>query len=72
MLGALCGCYLSVCRDITASITACSVLGICGELSETDKGNGSFLVNLMDSLSTLSDTDIENYLKLEEAKIESI
>lgn len=70
ILGALCACYLSVCRDVTAAAAACAVLGICGELSETDKGCGNFMVNLMDNLSVLSDTDIENRLKLEEKNIE--
>lgn len=70
MLGMLCGCYLSVCNNIYGAITACSVLGICGELAETDKGNGSFAVNLMDNISVLTDADIEKYLKTEEMKVE--
>lgn len=70
MLGMLCGCYLSVCTNIYGAVTACSVLGICGELAETDKGNGSFTIRLMDKLSVLSDADIENCLKTEEAEIE--
>jgi hydroxyethylthiazole kinase len=66
MLGCLVACYLSVSRDMDAAVAACSVLGICGELSETHKGNGSFAVNLMDKLSTLTDKDIEKRLKMEE------
>lgn len=72
MLGALCACYLSVDRDISAIIAACAVLGICGELSETEKGSGSFTVNLIDKLSTLTEDDIKSYLNLEETEIESI
>lgn len=72
MLGALCACYLSVNQDISAVVTACAVLGICGQLSETEKGSGSFMVNLMDHLSTLTDEDVEKYLNLEETKIENI
>lgn len=70
MLGTLASCYLSVCSDIRSAITACSVLGISGFLAQSDKGNGSFMVNLMDALSVLKDSDIEKYLKMEEKEIE--
>ncbi len=72
MLGALCAAYLSVQPDIQAVIAACAVLGICGQLSETEKGGGSFMVNLMDSLSSVKDGEIERYLDMEEVKIEEI
>ena len=69
-LGVLCGCYLSQSDAYSAAITACAVMGICGELSETDKGNGTFAVNLMDNLSTLTDETLLKKLKREELKIE--
>ena len=72
MLGALCACYLSASQDISAVVTACAVLGICGELSETEKGSGSFMMNLMDQISILRDDDIEKHLDLEVQKIENI
>ena len=65
LLGTLCGCFLSVEKSVDALITACSVLGICGQLSETEKGNGSFLVNLMDNLTVLSDSQVEEFLNIE-------
>ncbi|MBR2503127.1 MAG: hydroxyethylthiazole kinase [Oscillospiraceae bacterium] len=65
LLGMLCGCYLSVERSINALITACAVLGICGELSQTEKGNGTFFVNLMDNLSVLKNEQIEKLLNIE-------
>ncbi|MBR5543261.1 MAG: hydroxyethylthiazole kinase [Oscillospiraceae bacterium] len=65
MLGILCACYLSVCDDICAALSACTVLGICGERSKTKKGGGSFFVNLMDNLSTLSDEDVKKHMKSE-------
>ena len=65
LLGMLCGCYLSVDQSINALITACAVLGICGELSRTEKGNGTFFVNLMDNLSVLKAEQIEKLLKIE-------
>ena len=65
LLGVLCGCFLSVEKNINALITACAVLGICGQLSETEKGNGSFLVNLMNNLTVLSDLQVEKLLNIE-------
>lgn len=70
MLGMLCACYLSVCKDISSVVTAASVLGICGEKAETKKGNGSFIVNLLDALSTLSHNDFEGNIRMEEFNIE--
>ena len=72
MLGSLCGCYLPACSGIEAAVCACAHLGICGELSKTDKGSGSFMVGLMDKLSVLSDKDFEKYLKLEVMEIEAV
>ena len=68
--GALCAAYLSAKPGIEAVITGCSVLGICGELAQTDLGTGTFLCNLMDALSTLTDAQVERNLKLEEINIE--
>ena len=68
--GALCASYLSAKPDIEAVITGSSVLGICGELARTERGTGTFLCNLMDKLSMLTDTEIEQNLKLEEITIE--
>ena len=65
LLGMLCGCYLSVDQSIYSLVTACAVLGICGQLSQTEKGNGTFFVNLMDNLSILPDKQIENLLNIE-------
>lgn len=72
MLGALCSLFLVADNGIGAAASACTVLGICGELAKTDKGNGTFWVKLMDNLSGLSDEDVEKYLKLEEKQVEKI
>lgn len=72
MLGALCAAYMSVEADIEAVVTACAVLGIAGELSETDVGSGTFMVNLMDILSVMKDAQLEKYLDKEEISIEDI
>ena len=70
--GALCASYLSAKSGIEAVITGSSVLGICGELAQTDRGAGTFLCNLMDALSTLTDGEIKQNLKIEEIAIEEI
>ena len=70
--GAICASYLSANPGIEAVITGCTVLGICGELARTDRGTGTFLCHLMDKLSMLTDTEIEENLKVEEINIEKI
>lgn len=70
--GALCASYLAEKPGIEAVITGSSVLGICGELAQTDRGTGTFLCHLMDKLSTLTDTEIEQTLKMEEITIEEL
>ena len=65
MLGALCGAYLSVCADMDAAVAACVVLGVCGQMAETARGSGSFMANLMDTLSTLTAEALENYMDME-------
>ena len=86
MLGALCATYLTGAAKadgvpgsktekssvMDAVITACAVLGICGKFSETEQGSGSFMTNLMNTLSILKDADIEKYLDVEERTIEGI
>ena len=72
MLGALAASYLSAKPDMDAAITACVMLGICGQLAETGRGSGSFMVGLMDALSTVKNTDIERYLDMEEIEIEKL
>ena len=68
--GAVCAAYLSAKPDLEAVVTGCAVVGICGELAQTDRGTGTFLCNLMDTLSTLTDLDVEQKLKLEAINIE--
>lgn len=71
MLGALCGTYLSACAGLDAAVCGCTVLGICGQRAETEKGSGSFMVNLMDALSCITDTDIETLINMEEFNLEA-
>ena len=66
MLGALCTTFMTVQAPMDAAVSACCYLGICGELARTEKGNGSFAVNLMDRISTLSGEEIMKNLNVEE------
>ena len=59
MQGALCAAYLSAAKGFDAAVAASVVLGICGQLAQTDKGAGSFMVNLLDALSTVDDSTID-------------
>ena len=70
MLGALCACYLSVRPDIYAAASACFMLGISGELAETEKGPGSFLHNLMDQLYLISEMEIKDRIQMEVQHVE--
>lgn len=69
MLGAICAAFLSVCTPLDAATYACSFLGVCGELAATEKGPGSFFVNLMDNIGNLTGNDIEKHIKTEEIAI---
>lgn len=59
-------------NNLTPAVMACSILGICGELAETPMGSGTFMVNLMDRLSTLTDDELEKYIKMEEIHLEEL
>ena len=58
MLGALCAAFLSVADGYEAALAASLMFGVCGELAETEKGSGTFMVNLLDRLSTVTDEEI--------------
>ena len=58
MQGAMCGAFLSVAEGYEAAVMAASMFGICGEMAETSKGSGTFMVNLLDRLSTVTDEEI--------------
>ena len=65
MQGALCAAYLSVMGGLDAAAAASVVFGICGELAQTEKGAGSFMVNLLDALSTVTDERINELSRIE-------
>jgi hydroxyethylthiazole kinase len=72
MLGALCAAFLSADQSLNAVIAACAMMGIAGEKARTSRGSGTFFVNLMDALSTMTAEEICTNIKLEEISIENI
>lgn len=66
MLGSLCTAFMASLNPVDATVTACCYFGICGEMAQTHKGNGSFMVNLMDKLSTLNKEEILKHMNMEE------
>lgn len=70
MLGVLCATFLAAGCAMDAAVCACLALGISGEMADTGKGTGSFMVNLMDALSTLTPETMEKYMKLEDVTLE--
>ena len=50
MLGAIIATYLSERNDAQNVIEACRFFKRCGEKAQTDKGNGTFMVNLIDAI----------------------
>lgn len=61
--GCMTGCLIAALGAAEASQNsaayAVATMGICGELAQTDKGTGTFYVNLIDALSTVTDDIIE-------------
>ena len=66
VLGALCACFLAVCDSISAATAACVLLGICGELSQSARGNGSYAVKIIDNISEISEDDIKKNMRIQE------
>ena len=71
MLGAIAASFASVSDSFEAAVSAAVFFGICGENSAAD-GTGTFMIRLYDSISLISDTDIQNQMKAEEIKIEKL
>ncbi|WP_022666788.1 hydroxyethylthiazole kinase [Desulfospira joergensenii] len=65
---ALCGAFAAVNPNFgRASAHAMAVMGMAGEMAaETARGPGSLQVNFIDALYNISETDIENRLKIDE------
>ena len=66
MLGAVCATFMTTLSPLEAAVSSCIYFGICGEMAETKSGNGSFMVNLMDKISTLGSEEILKHMNMEE------
>ena len=66
MLGSLCASFLPSAVPLDAAVSACCYFGICGELAETEKGGGTFYMNLLDNLSNLTKEEISKRMNMEE------
>lgn len=65
MLNVLIASFLAVTSPLEATLLATSYFGICGELSDSAKGTGSFRAELLDNLYLLSE---EDFVKLARIK----
>ena len=50
MLGAVIATYIAGKKDSQSVADACRFFKRCGEKAQTDKGNGTFMVNLLDAI----------------------
>lgn len=65
LLGALCARFLPSSQPFYAAILSCALLGISGELSLSENKNGTFLSNLLDTLSGFDLSFFEKNLNAE-------
>lgn len=69
MLGIIAATFLSFTKAYDAAILAALYLGVCGEIADKNKGNGSFLIDLFDAMSTVNSENIERRMKISYEKI---
>lgn len=72
MLGTITAACVSSNPPYIAAVLACALLGIAGERAECPKKNGTFMINLMDELSSLNIKTLEDMVKAEEITGETI
>lgn len=60
MLNVIIGSFLAVTEPIKAVVLGTTLLGVSGEIAETDKGTGTFHVNLIDAINTLTNDMLIN------------
>ncbi|KEH99134.1 hydroxyethylthiazole kinase [Clostridium botulinum C/D str. BKT12695] len=58
MLNTLIGSFISSKNILEGTILATALMGICGELSENDRGTGIFKTRLLDNMFSISDNTI--------------
>lgn len=65
ILNILSAVYMSQSDALTGCTAAAVILGICGELADSTKGMGSYRINMLDKLYTLTNDEIIKYAKIE-------
>lgn len=66
MLNVLTASFISEGDILTGTLLATVYLGIAGELADTDEGCGTFRVRLHNALSTMSDKEFEEHIRIRE------
>ncbi|MGL5379116.1 hydroxyethylthiazole kinase [Clostridium sp.] len=64
MLNALIGTYISSEDILYSAILGTVIMGISGELAKNAKGSGTFKIELLDNISTISEDDILEKIKV--------
>ena len=64
MLTALIASYISSGNVLGGTVLATALMGICGELSQHAKGNGSFRTELIDNMFSISDEVIKERIRI--------
>ena len=64
MLNVLTGAFLSTTDPIDAAVYATAMMGISGELAETDQGCGTFRCRLLDTINTIHQEELSKRIKL--------
>lgn len=68
MQGVLCSTFSAVTNPLVSAVSSAVIMGICGEAAESKNGSGTFMVDLIDKLSTITDSDIAEKIRMEEIK----
>ncbi len=71
MLGSLTALFLTNAPALEACVSATAFMGVCGELSASNKGIGSFKTALFDSFYTISGTEISKRILLEKIEVKN-
>lgn len=66
LLGAICTAFITQADPIDGAVYACGCLGVCGEMAEAQEGVGSYLMCLLDMLSSVGEEEIVKRMKVEE------
>ena len=65
MLGCIMAAVATVADKFSAAVYAAAIMGICGEIADGSRGTGTLRMSLMDNLSTITDKDISEKIKIE-------